>query len=358
MKLKSLNAAEWAAAVFALLLVLATLLPLVPSNQWWIRILDFPRVQIAALIVPALALLLFTGLSRRVDGRLLALALIICLGYQSFRIYPYTPIAMREVASARSCAARDLLRLMEANVLQDNRRAAPLLAMVGTQKPDILLLTETDDWWAAQLAGLRADFPYVVSVPLGNTYGMMLFSRLPLREPQVRYLFEPDIPSIHAGITLRSGKRIAFHGIHPRPPVPGQDTGDRDAEILVVGREVRQAARPAIVAGDLNDVAWSGTTTLFQEVSGLRDPCVGRNLYPTYPAALPLLRWPLDYVFVSPGFALRRLVRLPDIGCDHFPILVDRGTAEVGEAALPGRKLPGAVKEEVRETVEEAREEE
>ena len=82
------------------------------------------------------------------------------------------------------------------------------------------------------------------------------------------------------------------------------------------------ALRAAIVCGDLNDVAWSQTTRLFQRVSRLLDPRVGRGLYATFHADYPFARWPLDHLFHDETFALRRLDVLESIGSDHFPIYV------------------------------------
>jgi endonuclease/exonuclease/phosphatase (EEP) superfamily protein YafD len=80
---------------------------------------------------------------------------------------------------------------------------------------------------------------------------------------------------------------------------------------------------PAIVAGDLNDVAWSYTTQLFQRISGLIDPRLGRGLFNTYHARIPIMRWPLDHIFFDPEFRLCRIERQGFIGSDHFPILVE-----------------------------------
>jgi hypothetical protein len=78
-----------------------------------------------------------------------------------------------------------------------------------------------------------------------------------------------------------------------------------------------------VVAGDLNDVAWSRSSELFLRLSGLLDPRVGRGLYNSYNAKNPLFRYPLDHVFHSSHFRLVSLERLPYVGSDHFPMLVE-----------------------------------
>ena len=86
--------------------------------------------------------------------------------------------------------------------------------------------------------------------------------------------------------------------------------------------EIAEETGAAIVAGDLNDVAWSHTSRLFRRISRLLDPRVGRGMYNTFHARYWPLRWPLDHVFVSDTFVLRRLQRLPAFGSDHFPVYI------------------------------------
>src|SRR5690606_18309926 len=118
--------------------------------------------------------------------------------------------------------------------------------------------------------------------PLDNTYGMMMLSKLPLTYSPVNFLVTDSIPSIFTRITLPSGSMIDFYGVHPEPPMPGTDTYERDTELLIIGKKIRESDIPTIVAGDLNDVGWSVTSKLFRKYSELVDPREGRGLYNTY----------------------------------------------------------------------------
>ncbi|MGE0226690.1 MAG: endonuclease/exonuclease/phosphatase family protein [Acetobacteraceae bacterium] len=304
-------------------LVLATLLSIVSGPAWWIRIFDFPRQQIAiGFICLIVAEMVFLGQWNVVDYAFLG-AFVAGIAYQSVRIFPFTPLASRQVQDTVSRDDNRSLRLLIANVLMHNRRAEDFLALVREYKPDLVLAVETDAWWDHQLEPLRQTYPHVVTCPLPNTYGMHLSSRLELGSPVLRFLVEDDVPSVRTGVRLRSGDWIDFYGVHPRPPTPGQDTEQRDAELLLVGKEVKARARPAIVAGDLNDVAWSHTTRLFQRISGLLDPRVGRGMFGTFHASYPFFRWPLDHVFHDRSFRIAALQRLPWFGSDHFPVFME-----------------------------------
>jgi len=321
--------------------VLATVLPFVRKGYWWVRIWDFPRVQIAAIGLLTLATLLAIGRLDGIQGPVAAL-LALAVGYQAYRIWPFTPLAPLQVLpSARSDPARKL-RVLVANVLVQNREAGKLVELIRRSAPDLVLPLEPDAFWARELAVLEPEYPFSLKYPQDNAYGMMLFSRLALEEAEVRFLMDPDVPSFRARLRLRSGDRVCLYAVHPRPPHAFQASFDRDAELLVVGREIHQSPEPSIVAGDLNDVAWSYTTRMFQRISGLMDPRLGRGLYNTFSARSRLMRWPLDHIFFDPEFRLARLERLPEIGSDHFPMLADLSFEPDGVDEQEARsKMPG-----------------
>lgn len=337
--------------------VVVTVLPLVPSNESAIRIWDFPRLQIAFVLAILLVATPFVLPRHRRRTWLFGALLAGALAWQAYGIWPYTPVAATEATSVTSCEPDSRLTLLVANVLIENRDARPLLALVARVRPDLVLLVETDSWWDRALEPLKHAYPQAISHPQENAYGIHLFSRFDLIDPEVRFLVAEHVPSIRTGLRLPSGARIAFYGLHPEPP-PLQDTERRDAELLIVGEEVRQEATPSIVAGDLNDVAWSRTNSLFQEVSGTLDPRIGRGPYATFNADWPLLNWPLDHVFFEDAFVLLEIAVLGDIGSDHFPLFValchDPAATAVQEPPQPEPSDLEAADEAIEEGQEEA----
>jgi endonuclease/exonuclease/phosphatase (EEP) superfamily protein YafD len=318
---------RWISIVVGLSMVAGTLLSLSRSPHWFVRGWDFPRVQIALIASGAGVIYGWCCSEGSVQDKLFLAALLACVIWQVARIFPYTPIARVRVQPSRRSSSDDRrrIRLLISNVMMENTAYDRVLQLVRETKPDVLLAVETDDRWVRALEPLSSEYPYAVRQPQNNWFGMVLLSRLPILESKVEFLVQDDVPSVFAVLDL-GGERVVLRGLHPRPPEPlrDQDSTPRDAELVLVGRWVeKQKDRPTIVAGDLNDVAWSATTQLFLRLSGLLDPRMGRGFYSTYNARNPLVRWPLDHLFHSNDFRLVELRRCRDIGSDHFPVLVE-----------------------------------
>ena len=237
-------------SLLAVVFVLATVLPLARSARWWVRMFDFPRMQIAAGAIATLGLYGVVAVWQGEPGTwgwVLFAALGASTVYQVLRMWPYTRLHRPQTLAADGALADPdrRLRLMVSNVLMTNREGERWLGVVRQADPDVVVAVETDDWWAETAGVLKETHPHAVELPQDDTYGMCVYSRLPLDSVEVRHLVEPEVPSLNLTARLRSGEPVTLIFLHPRPPRPDiqQDSALRDAELVMAGREVAHVDR-------------------------------------------------------------------------------------------------------------------
>lgn len=315
---------KYALEIFGAIIVLFSVIPLIRNDFWAFRVFEYPRIQ--KLFINLLIVILYISLFR-MDGtfeKIFTAVIIANALYLMYQIFPFTFLAKKALLKVSKQDPDNQISIISSNVFQDNKNTAGCIAMLKKHDPDLILLLETDQYWNDGVQELNEKYPHQVLVPLENTYGMLLYSKLELVGAEVRYLVDEEIPSIKTQVKLTSGKLIQLYCVHPTPPVPGENmySTERDKELLLVAKEVKGKNAPIIVVGDLNDVAWSYTTNLFTKISGLLDPRRGRGFFNTFHAKYPFLRFPLDHVFCSTDFKLLHLKRLENFNSDHFPILI------------------------------------
>lgn len=305
--------------------ILSTAMSFSRSEIWWIRIFDFPRLQIACSLILAVIIFPFIPDPGSFKNYLFLSLIIMSFLYHFNRIYPYTPLAPVESDLADTNRKQNTISILGANILMSNRNTDGFIKLVREYDPDIICVLEPDKFWEKELAVLDHLYEYSVKHPRSDTYGMIVLSKLEMIDPELRFIIEDHVPSVNSKIRMRSGEIIEFYCLHPSPPNPryAEETTQRDAELVVVGRECVNSIYPCIVAGDLNDVAWSYTTRLFQKISKLLDPRKGRGFYNTFHAGIPLFSFPLDHIFHSISFKLGCFKMLGYIGSDHYPIYVE-----------------------------------
>ncbi|PKA84163.1 endonuclease/exonuclease/phosphatase (EEP) superfamily protein YafD [Ulvibacter sp. MAR_2010_11] len=307
---------------FGILAVVLSLFPYVAVDYWWIRIFDFPHLQLTFLTLIALLVYMIRFNFKEWRDYAFSIVLIACFLFQFTKILPYTVFGPFEMENATNTAAPGLT-LYTSNVYQENTKYEALCEQINTYNADLLLFTETNMPWMQRIKKeVDSNYSHQVEVPLDNTYGMLFYSKLPLFDTHVKYLVSDSIPSIHTKVLLTANDTIQIFAIHPTPPMPQENpmSTDRDAEMMLIAKLALESKYPVIVIGDFNDVAWSRTSILFQQVSRLLDVRKGRGLFNTFNANNPIMRWPLDHIFISAHFKLKHIEKGDDVHSDHFPL--------------------------------------
>ncbi len=301
-----------------IVLSVLTLLSIAPGDAWWVRIFDFTRFHLLfATGVAALAYLLI-----RPDRWALLLALLgLTAAIQAWRLYPYLGFAPVEVAmAATETPAAACFTLLGLNVHQQNRDIGATVRLLEAERPDILLLMETDRRWTTALAQVLNEYPVRVIRPLDNTYGLVFATRLPVSWWNTVDVTDQNTPTVYARLATRDGREFGFIGLHPRPPRPGQDTDRRDRKIKRAAELGASMGLPILAMGDFNDVPWSETTERFRMAGDLRDPRIGRGHYATFPSRYLAVGWPLDQLFLSPELTIGSVDVGKPVGSDHRPL--------------------------------------
>ncbi len=310
---------ETAYHLLSALTLLGTLIPLLPFQHWTVRGLDFAKIQIFILQI----VLLIGGavspveISHFLQWQLALAAGALYNGVTLARFTRWWPITPVEVVEQHS----DEVSLLSANVYQFNTHYHRFIAQVRATDPDIVLTMESNEDWDTAMKELEGDYPYRCKVPLENTYGMHLYSKLEMTT-QVHYFVADDLPSIEAHVRTRNGYKFVLFGVHPPPPSPTEEPNskERDGELLSVAKKIRNDGKTTVVIGDFNNVAWARSSQLFRKTSHTIDPRIGRAMCCTFHAHYRFLRVPIDQIYHTSDVFVQELGTLPEFGSDHLAL--------------------------------------
>ena len=340
-------------SIFTIIVILITCLPFVKSDFWVFRVTEYLRLQklIVAIVLAIIVLVFKMELGNYWIW--LFIPLCISIAFLIKEVIPYTVFGFKEVVDSKLKNPSSSLKIFSANVLMSNDNYDKMLEQISSENPDIIFLIETDEKWEAATRILQDKYPYSLKEPIDNTYGLLFYSRLKIENALIKYIVESDIPSIEANIFLQDGTKVKAYGLHPKPPVPYESTHStaKDKELMKVALTIKDMMEPCIVFGDLNDVAWSETTELFRDISGMLDPRLGRGFFTTFSAKNILMRFPLDYLFSSPHFSLISMKKMPANGSDHFAMSISLQYEE----GLPSKRKKPATEDQKKKAIEKAK---
>lgn len=296
-------------ALLAALVLAASLAGHFGSAWWPLDILSSFRPQYAATLLAAGTLLLARR-RRRLGLASLAVGLVDALLVATLFVGGEAP------------GEGETVRVLTFNVHSSNDAYPAVVDYIRRTDPDVVFLHEATRLWEEALADAGLGYELVPG------RGGLIFGTLALVPPGARSR------SLGFGVEGRravevvvpgpGGGELSLLGIHPVSPVSEHRSRLRDEQLGFAAEWAAGRPGPVVVAGDLNATPWSAAFRRFEARSGLVSSQRGFGIQATFPAdANPVVRIPIDHVFVSPDLRVADRRLGPALGSDHFPVVVD-----------------------------------
>jgi endonuclease/exonuclease/phosphatase (EEP) superfamily protein YafD len=294
--------------VVAAAYVAVSVLPAAGRLWWMLDLLTHFRLQYA--IGGLLLLAALVGLRSRRWA--LAVAAGVVLNAVPLRVYWPEPVRAATLETAGSD-----LRVLAANLSQLDYPNAPLLELVRTESPDLLLLVEFTPVADERFRQLDELYPHRLEVPRRDAFGMALYSRHPFTAEAIEIVHSV---AIRARVAAPGGEVTVF-GVHLRSPTRAGRAAERNRQLVELTGLTNATAGPVIVIGDLNITPFSPFFRDWLDATGLHDAGAGRGPWFSWPTFLPIVGIPIDHCLVSPELRILAHRRLPAFGSDHYPVL-------------------------------------
>lgn len=150
------------------------------------------------------------------------------------------------------------------------RRELFILSHIASTCPDIVLLTEVDEKWLTNLKILEKDYPFSVSKPRSDNFGILLYSKIPPERLEILDLVTEEIPSILMTFSVGSSP-CTLVGTHPLPPRNYQYSYLRNGQLKLLGNFFKGVQGSKFLIGDLNTPPWSPFFHDLLAEAGLKD---------------------------------------------------------------------------------------
>ncbi len=305
------------------MLVIALLAFISTHFGWWIGLELASHFQVQYAIA---ATFLFIGLliTRQ---KVACLVGLFCLALLLTNLLPwYLPNGNRTIAGTP-------LRVLIANLNTKNRQYPLVLSLIQQEQPDVIVLMEVSDQWINQLEPLQSRWTHRFGLAADHNFGIAVFSRLPLQQPEIAFFGSANIPSIVTKLSLQ-GRSLTLIATHPLPPIQPDIFDQRNAQLADVADYVQSIEPPVILAGDLNLSMWSPYYRRLVNKTGLVNTRKGFGILPSWPTPgtygrdipallLKLMSIPIDHCLVSPALGVAHIHIGSPTGSDHLPVIVD-----------------------------------
>jgi endonuclease/exonuclease/phosphatase (EEP) superfamily protein YafD len=221
------------------------------------------------------------------------------------------------------------VRALLANVGSSRDNHLRVRELIHSADPDLVVLLEVDGIWARELLADRGRYAFSRIVPRDDQFGIAMLSKLPVENPRIMYWGGVHFPSL--AVRICTGEcTFTLIATHPVPPGNTRMADCRNEHLRDLADFAAVQNSSVLVLGDLNTTPWSPHFRSLLGRGGLRDARRSRGVNPTWPVFFPPMRIPIDHCLVSGDISVRDLRTGPDVGSDHFPLIIDLSVHENG----------------------------
>lgn len=287
------------------------------ESAWFLDLFSHFRLQYA---VACLGGVIFATLQWR---RWLRLAFIVTLASQAYAI---STVWNTFPAGAEKAADGPTLRIISFNLHSGNTRTDLVLPYLENSGAEVLVLMEVTPAWAAALESLASRYPYHRVEPRPGNFGIAVYSKVPLKEIEVKQYTDYDFPAIVA-LVEHKDMEMRLTAIHPVPPM---SSGNHDiwfTELEKAAAEGAQHSGPALMIGDFNASPWCSAMRMMRGQYGWDFHCATPVIQPTWKVLSPLTL-PIDLALTRGGLVVLSREIGPELGSDHRPQVIQIGWSQ------------------------------
>jgi endonuclease/exonuclease/phosphatase (EEP) superfamily protein YafD len=218
--------------------------------------------------------------------------------------------------------APNAVRLINFNVNTANTYHDDVITYLLQSGANIVVLLEVNELWIQRLDRIKADFVYHFEHPRSDNFGLAVYSKYTLKNPSLRYLGAAGVPSLE--ITVEpNGEETLLFVMHTVPPIDSTGSGLRDEQLREMAKLLAAKTGDKILTGDLNITPWSPIYRDFERRSAMSNCAKRHGVNATWPTTNMTIRIPIDHCLVAGELEVMDVSVGPDLGSDHFPLIVE-----------------------------------
>ncbi len=301
-------------AVPAVALAIVSLAAFLGRWVWWLDVLANFRAQYV-VVLALLGLVVVMSRWRKLGYAVLGAAVV--------NLIAVLPLFVGSPAETRLDSPS--LRVMSFNLLSTNESYSDVVDYIKTVSPDVVLLHEASRPWEVAMESAAVGYQMIRARSDRLIFGTLVLVRGEAVEA-VSFGFAANSPRAVELDFVPDGwdTTVSILGIHPVAPTDEERAGYRDAQLAFAGQWASSQTGPIVIAGDFNATPWSSPFRRLMASADLVNSQAGFGLQPSFSSRSNLLlRVPIDHLVHSPHLEVTDRRLGPDLGSDHFPLLVD-----------------------------------